>query len=62
MYNILYKNKIIKSYRTKYEAQEELDNRQQLCYVLKLKDHETYSIAKGYPNATRRTRKKRAMP
>jgi hypothetical protein len=66
MYNIVYsgvdaKSNVLKSYRTRREAQQELDDRQGLCYMLRLSDHETYSIAKGYSNAARRTRKKGAV-
>jgi len=61
MYNIVYKNNILKVYKTRREAQQELDDRQGLCYMLRLEDHEMYSIAKGYSNATRRTRKKGAV-
>ena len=61
MYNLVYKNNILKNYRTRREAQQELDDRQGLCYMLRLQDHETYSIAKGKTNAARRTRKKGAV-
>jgi hypothetical protein len=66
MYNLVYrgadaKSNTLKSYRTRREAQQELDDRQGLCYMLRLQDHETYSIAKGYSNAARRTRKKGAV-
>ena len=62
MYNLVYKSNVLKSYRTRREAQQELDDRQGLCYMLRLEDHETYLIAKGKTNATRRTRKERAVP
>jgi hypothetical protein len=67
MYNIVYsgvdaKSNVLKSYRTKREAQQELDDRQGLCYMLRLQDHETYSIAKGKTNATIRNGFRKTRP
>ena len=54
MYNIVYKKNVLQRYRTKREAQRELDDRSGLCYMLRVKPSEAYSITKGRPNATRR--------
>ena len=66
MYNLVYsgadaKSSVLKSYRTRREAQQELDDRHGLCYMLRMSDHEMYLIVKGYSNAARRTRKKGAV-
>jgi len=61
MYNLIYKDNIIKKYKTKREAQKELDDRASLCYMLRVKPSEAYSITKGKTNATRRKRIQRSM-
>ncbi len=62
MYDIYYKDILIKSFRTKREARLELDDRANLCYMLKIKPSVAYSIKKGNCNATRRKRIQRSMP
>jgi hypothetical protein len=54
MYNIIHKKNVLQRYRTKREAQRELDDRAGLCYMLRVKPSEAYSIKKGRPNAARR--------
>jgi hypothetical protein len=54
MYSLIYKDNVVQRYRTKREAQRELDDRVGLCYMLRVKPSEAYSITKGRPNATRR--------
>ena len=61
MYNIVYKNNILQSFKTKSEAQKELDDRSSMCYMLRVKPSEAYLIKKGKTNAARRNRKKRTM-
>jgi len=61
MYNIIYKKNILQRYRTKREAQKELDDRLGLCYMLRVKPSEAYTIMKGSPNATRRKRLEGSM-
>ena len=47
MYNIIHKKNVLQRYRTKREAQRELDDRSSLCYMLRVKPSEAYSITKG---------------
>jgi len=61
MYNIIHKKNVLQRYRTKREAQRELDDRAGLCYMLRVKPSEAYSITKGRPNATRRKRVEGSM-
>ena len=61
MYNIIYKDKVLQRYTTKREAQKELDDRANLCYMLRVKPSEAYSITKGRANATRRKRLEGSM-
>ena len=50
MYNLVYKSNVLKSYKTKREAQQELDDRASLCYMLRVLPVEAYTIAKGFIN------------
>ena len=61
MYNLIYKDNVVQRYRTKREAQKELDDRSSLCYMLRVNPSEAYSITKGKTNATRRKRIQRSM-
>ena len=61
MYSLVYKDNVVKKYRTKREAQKELDDRFSLCYMLRVNPSEAYSITKGKTNATRRKRIQRPM-
>ncbi len=61
MYNMWYKDIIVKSFKTKREAQLELDDRSHLCYILGTKPSVAYSIRKGDRSATRRKRIQRSV-
>jgi hypothetical protein len=61
MYNLVYKDNILQRYRTKREAKKELDDRSNLCYMLRVNPSEAYSITKGKTHATRRKRLERTM-
>jgi len=61
MYSLVYKDNVVQRCRTKREAQKELDDRASLCYMLRVKPSEAYSITKGKTNATRRKRIQRPM-
>ena len=61
MYSLTYKDNVLQRYRTKREAQKELDDRTSLCYMLRVNPSEAYSITKGKTNATRRKRIQRSM-
>ena len=50
MYNLVYKSNVLKSYKTRREAQQELDDRASLCYMLRVLPVEAYTIAKGFIN------------
>jgi len=65
MYNLVYKSNVLKSYKTKREAQQELDDRASLCYMLRVLPVEAYTIVKGFSNdksRRRRSRKQGAVP
>ena len=61
MYSLTYKDNVVQRYRTKREAQKELDDRSSLCYMLRVNPSEAYSITKGKTNATRRKRIQRSV-
>jgi len=61
MYNLIYKDNVVQRYRTKREAQKELDDRSSLCYMLRVSPSEAYLITKGKTNATRRKRIQKSM-
>ena len=42
MYNLVYKDNILQRYRTKREAKKELDDRSNLCYMLRVNPSEAY--------------------
>ena len=44
MYNLVYKDNILQRYRTKREAKKELDDRSNLCYMVRVNTSEAYSI------------------
>jgi hypothetical protein len=63
MWNIKHNdtNTLIGSFKSKHEAKEELDNRNNLCYILKTNINKTYCIERGTNHADKRMGKKRAM-
>jgi retron-type reverse transcriptase len=62
MYNIIYKKNVLQRYRTKREAQRELDDRSSLCYMLRVNPSEEYSIRKEKLNATKRNGFRKTWP
>ena len=62
MYSLTYKDNVVQRYRTKREAQKELDDRASLCYMLRVNPSEVYSITKGKTNATKRNGFRKTRP
>jgi hypothetical protein len=60
MWILSYEDKVIEKFKTKHEAKESLEQRDNLCYMLK-SNTSLYSIRKGKSNASTRVRQKRSM-
>ena len=60
MFSIVYDTKVLKKFKTKYQAKQFIDSRLGLCYMLRI-NPQSYSIVKGNSNASRKYRKKRSM-
>ena len=53
---------VVQTFKTKREAEEELNNRKNLCAVLKTDSSNTYSIERATKNDNSRLGKEGAMP
>lgn len=54
-------NTLIGYFKSKHEAKEELDNRRNLCYILKANINKTYCIERGTNHADKRLGQERPV-